>query len=447
MEHSPADGYAQQVDGRGPEPSPASKEPGVSDALSQIQHIIKDSTAGQQGTPSPRPQGSGYTFPRDPVSPPPEPATSRQHSYTTEPPATSLEDDMSEISISEPIAQTSNLSNARQSGLKPKLSGPRKSLQPPASPFAEDEEPLTNDGPASNTQQATFDVETPASSAQRHQEPSSEKRVVPSGRSITAPDGMNTAEDIDGSDRTAQAAGLDVQSRPFSPPPGTAAPVPTFNPQDNVPADFYEPPEFKGLLFYDGVDSIGRPVVVVDFDAVAPSTTRSAVMQYILQRLEPIVSQGPYVLVMLTTGKTGTSYLKGAWLIAAYRSLSRPFRKNVKYILLVKPSNGIRALLLLFKPFVSKKAHSKLKKVDTVANVAAVTNNEVQLQHLGPRFASAAGQYIADGIKTRPGSANVLTSLGECMNEPALPKSFEGQHLSYCRETNRYTPSEGHHTI
>lgn len=73
--------------------------------------------------------------------------------------------------------------------------------------------------------------------------------------------------------------------------------------------------------------------------------------------------QGPYVLVMLTTGKTGTSYLKGAWLIAAYRSLSRPFRKNVKYILLVKPSNGIRALLLLFKPFVSKKAHSKLKRV------------------------------------------------------------------------------------
>ncbi len=57
------------------------------------------------------------------------------------------------------------------------------------------------------------------------------------------------------------------------------------------PADFYEPPEFKGLLFYDGVDSLGRPVVVVDFDAVAPSTTRAAVMQYILQRLEPIVSQ------------------------------------------------------------------------------------------------------------------------------------------------------------
>ncbi len=84
--------------------------------------------------------------------------------------------------------------------------------------------------------------------------------------------------------------------------------------------------------------------------------------------LSSIHVQGPYVLVMLTTGKTGTSYLKGAWLIAAYRSLSRPFRKNVKFILLVKPSNGIRALLLLFKPFVSRKAHSKLKRVRDSVN-------------------------------------------------------------------------------
>ena len=43
-------------------------------------------------------------------------------------------------------------------------------------------------------------------------------------------------------------------------------------------------------------------------------------------------------------------------------------------------------------------------QVDTLAGIAAVTNNEVQLQHLGPRFASSAGEYIAQGIKSRPGS-------------------------------------------
>lgn len=31
----------------------------------------------------------------------------------------------------------------------------------------------------------------------------------------------------------------------------------------------FEPPEFQGMLYYDGVDSLGRPVVVVNADAVA----------------------------------------------------------------------------------------------------------------------------------------------------------------------------------
>ena len=43
-------------------------------------------------------------------------------------------------------------------------------------------------------------------------------------------------------------------------------------------------------------------------------------------------------------------------------------------------------------------------QVNTLADIASVTNNEVQLQHLGPRFASSAGKYIADGINSRPGT-------------------------------------------
>lgn len=162
MENSSAKGDDQHINGHAPEQPSAAQEPGVTAALSQIQHIIKDSTTGQQSSPQPRSQGSGYTSPRDPASPPSEPASSRQQAYPTglqEPPATSLEDDMSEISISEPLTQTSNLSNARGSGLKPKLSGPRKSSQPPTSPFAMDEEPFKDDAPAANTPMATFDVE------------------------------------------------------------------------------------------------------------------------------------------------------------------------------------------------------------------------------------------------------------------------------------------------
>ena len=48
---------------------------------------------------------------------------------------------------------------------------------------------------------------------------------------------------------------------------------------------------------------------------------------------------------------------------SAYSSLSRPFRKNVKHIVLVRPSKPLQAFLALLRPFVSRKAHRKVIKV------------------------------------------------------------------------------------
>lgn len=61
--------------------------------------------------------------------------------------------------------------------------------------------------------------------------------------------------------------------------------------QASMPEAF-EPEEFKGMLFHDGADSQGRPVIVVNTDAVGTGRkARSAAMQYMLHRLEPIVTQ------------------------------------------------------------------------------------------------------------------------------------------------------------
>lgn len=53
----------------------------------------------------------------------------------------------------------------------------------------------------------------------------------------------------------------------------------------------YEPPEYKGLVFHDGVDSVGRPVVVINADALAPGASRKDAISYMQQRLEPIIVQ------------------------------------------------------------------------------------------------------------------------------------------------------------
>ena len=76
----------------------------------------------------------------------------------------------------------------------------------------------------------------------------------------------------------------------------SAADISTYAPsnydQDARLADAFEPEEFRGMLFHDGVDSQGRPVIVVNTNAVGTSRkARGQALQYMLQRLEPIVIQ------------------------------------------------------------------------------------------------------------------------------------------------------------
>ncbi len=74
--------------------------------------------------------------------------------------------------------------------------------------------------------------------------------------------------------------------------------------------------------------------------------------------------QGPYVLVLVAcTGSRRPWLLPAMWCVRAYRGLARPFRKNVRFVVLVQPSMLVRTAMTVVKPFVSKKAHAKLKQV------------------------------------------------------------------------------------
>ena len=77
-------------------------------------------------------------------------------------------------------------------------------------------------------------------------------------------------------------------------------------------------------------------------------------------------AQGPYVLLLVSlAGGSKSSKVQTGLLISAYRGLSRPFRKNVKYIILVRPSKPVKGLLSFLRPFVSRKAHRKILKVSS----------------------------------------------------------------------------------
>ncbi len=73
--------------------------------------------------------------------------------------------------------------------------------------------------------------------------------------------------------------------------------------------------------------------------------------------------QGPYVIVFLNSGSGSTSRLSPGWLASCYRQLSYPFRKNVKHVVLVRPSAGLKFMLAIVRPLLSPKAYVKVKKV------------------------------------------------------------------------------------
>lgn len=154
---------------------------------------------------------------------------------------------------------------------------------------------------------------------------------------------------------------------------------------------------FQGLVYCDGVDSLGRSVVVLNADVVPPRM-KSAALTYVRARIEPIVAQGDYVL--LVTAEKGVS-LPTFWVLGAYQGLPRPFRKNVQYIVMVKPSGFLRAIISFMRPFVSKKAARKIKLLEKVEDVAEATDGEVTLQHLGAQFGRLHAA-ISDGAGASP---------------------------------------------
>ena len=71
-----------------------------------------------------------------------------------------------------------------------------------------------------------------------------------------------------------------------------------------------------------------------------------------------------YVLVVVSVSLgLRVSRVSGLWALNVYRRLAKPYRKNVKHIVLVSPSPMAKAILAITAPFVSSKAMAKVKKV------------------------------------------------------------------------------------
>eukprot|EP00798_Chlamydomonas_sp_ICE-L_P000595 gene595-2017_t len=102
--------------------------------------------------------------------------------------------------------------------------------------------------------------------------------------------------------------------------------------------------------------------------------------------LGPIVSK-PYVLVVVGISKgPKVETVSAFWALDVYKKMSRPYKKNVKHILVVQPSAWAKMLLFLATPFVSSKAADKVKKVEVITKLKEATDGEVDVYSLGVSF-------------------------------------------------------------
>jgi hypothetical protein len=157
-----------------------------------------------------------------------------------------------------------------------------------------------------------------------------------------------------------------------------------------------EAAQYGGLLYLGGRDSHGRPVAVVDPEALpsGAAPARDAALTFLVRRLLFLAARGPYVLVLASLpprpgAPRRAGPLPGAWCVRALQSLPRPLRKNVKHVVAVAPSLGARATLALLRPFVTAKGYAKLRQAESLLDVDAATSGEVQVAHLGPEFLAA----------------------------------------------------------
>ncbi|KAA6364781.1 MAG: hypothetical protein EZS28_039692, partial [Streblomastix strix] len=87
----------------------------------------------------------------------------------------------------------------------------------------------------------------------------------------------------------------------------------------------------------------------------------------------------PYVVVLNCVDLSENGDLPLLWNLSLYRSLPYAYKKNLKRILVIKPSRMVRTILVLARPFISSKFYRKIEFLDNLKALIPIIRAE-QLQ-------------------------------------------------------------------
>uniref|UniRef100_A0A0X3P122 Rho GTPase-activating protein 1 n=1 Tax=Schistocephalus solidus TaxID=70667 RepID=A0A0X3P122_SCHSO len=126
-----------------------------------------------------------------------------------------------------------------------------------------------------------------------------------------------------------------------------------------------------GIIQVAGDDRLGRKVIV--FSAcrlpVHGGVDLQRLYEYIKKTLEQYVVMD-YSLVYLHYGFSSQNRPPMKWLIQAYRGFDRNFKKNLKALYLVHPTNFVLVTLKIFQPIISKKFGQKINYINRLGELS-----------------------------------------------------------------------------
>ncbi|PNF26991.1 Rho GTPase-activating protein 1 [Cryptotermes secundus] len=146
------------------------------------------------------------------------------------------------------------------------------------------------------------------------------------------------------------ATGVDSLSYPFV--------------DDEMEEDFSEVAKY-GIVEVVGDDTYGRKVIVVSACKLPGNKVldHALLLRYLMYTLDKFVEED-YSLVYFHYGLTSKNKPPLSWLWQAYRAFDRKYKKNLKALYLVHPTNFIRVVWQIFRAAISAKFGRKVMYVN-----------------------------------------------------------------------------------
>ncbi|KAG7231433.1 hypothetical protein INR49_011938 [Caranx melampygus] len=184
-----------------------------------------------------------------------------------------------------------------------------------------------------------------------------------------------------------------------------------------------------GIIQVSGDDKYGRKLITFSSCCLPPShqLDHQRLLQYLKFTLDQYVEMD-YILVYFHHGLRSSNKPSLKWLREAYGEFDRKYKKNLKTLFVVHPTNFIRIVWNIFKPLISHKFGKKLTYVNYLDELRAHLNYE---QLIVPPDVLRHDEKLRAAQKGGP-----PPPVKAPPPRPPLPTQQFGVSLQYIREKN-----------